>query len=128
MDKIIPYGKVRIGYEIVHDGKLILVEKVRHAHGSTEVTLNSGIIDRDSFLLTAVRRPVKPRSAPSCPPLTARLSASERAWVESFSGRLGIKPQELIALAVAQYRDDQEAPLVPEPAKRSHFSRWRRKR
>jgi hypothetical protein len=130
MDKIITYAKVRIGDQVVHDGKLRLVHRISHSPRYAFVTVDTDILTMDNTAIVAVRRPVKTRTGlPPCPPLTALLSREERAWVISTAESLGCKPQALIAVAVEQYKASTEA--VPAAAILEHKPRrwsWRRRR
>ena len=111
MTKLITYSKIRPETdEVLFLGRLEPVVKVERDSGSTTLTLPVSVVRRPNDWLAAVNRPRKPRSRPACPPLTARLSPDDRAWVIETSIAQECTPQELLAIAVQDYKAAREAP------------------
>ena len=127
MNKFIRYSSIKPGYEMLHDGRLHVVERVDDDSPLyTTIVLPTTVVQRPFDYLAGVRIPPKPRSRPACPPLTARLTPEDRAWVLEFSAAHGCSPQELLALALQDYRAAKEAPVpLPAPAGRRWW--WRKR-
>lgn len=122
MTKLIPYSKIRPETDVLCDGKMQPVVRVERDPLYTTMHLPYSIVQRPNDWLAAVNRPRKARSRPPCPPLTARLTPGQRAWVLETCAIEKCSPQELLAIALQDYKAAREAPAP----KRRWWSRRKR--